>query len=51
MLCSCKSETISTIRFAQRAKAIKNKAVVNEQMQNDVNTLREVIKQLKVRFR
>ncbi|GJY21157.1 ARF guanine-nucleotide exchange factor GNOM-like protein, partial [Tanacetum coccineum] len=44
---SCKSETISTIRFAQRAKAIKNKAVVNEQMQNDVNTLREVIKQLK----
>ncbi|PWA76572.1 phragmoplast-associated kinesin-related protein [Artemisia annua] len=44
---SCKSETVSTIRFAQRAKAIKNKAVVNEQMQNDVNTLREVIKQLK----
>ncbi|XP_024986608.1 kinesin-like protein KIN-12A [Cynara cardunculus var. scolymus] len=44
---SCKSETFSTLRFAQRAKAIKNKAVVNEQMQDDVNTLREVIRQLK----
>ncbi|KAI3791167.1 hypothetical protein L2E82_04825 [Cichorium intybus] len=44
---SCKSETFSTLRFAKRAKAIKNKAVVNEQMQDDVNTLREVIRQLK----
>ncbi|KAJ9558986.1 hypothetical protein OSB04_013600 [Centaurea solstitialis] len=44
---SCRSETYSTLRFAQRAKAIKNKAVVNEQLQNDVNTLREVIRQLK----
>ncbi|KAL4591149.1 hypothetical protein LXL04_004099 [Taraxacum kok-saghyz] len=44
---SCKSETFSTLRFAKRAKAIKNKAVVNEQMQEDVNTLREVIRQLK----
>ncbi|KVI00429.1 Kinesin, motor domain-containing protein [Cynara cardunculus var. scolymus] len=44
---SCRSETFSTLRFAQRAKAIKNKAIVNEQMQNDVNTLREVIRQLK----
>ncbi|XP_010673319.2 kinesin-like protein KIN-12B [Beta vulgaris subsp. vulgaris] len=44
---SCKSETFSTLRFAQRAKAIKNKAVVNEVMQDDVNFLREVIKQLK----
>ncbi|GAB4851856.1 Kinesin-like protein KIN-12B [Ancistrocladus abbreviatus] len=45
---SCKSETFSTLRFAQRAKAIKNKAVVNEVMQDDVNFLREVIRQLKV---
>ncbi|XP_071690230.1 kinesin-like protein KIN-12B isoform X2 [Rutidosis leptorrhynchoides] len=44
---SCRSETLSTLRFAHRAKAIKNKAVVNEQMQNDVKTLREVIRQLK----
>ncbi|KAI7741621.1 hypothetical protein M8C21_017630, partial [Ambrosia artemisiifolia] len=43
----CKNETFSTLRFAQRAKAIKNKAVVNEKLQNDVNTLREVIRQLK----
>ncbi|KAE8701508.1 Kinesin-like protein KIN12B [Hibiscus syriacus] len=32
---SCKGETFSTLRFAQRAKAIKNKAVVNEVMQDD----------------
>ncbi|KAK9141043.1 hypothetical protein Scep_010724 [Stephania cephalantha] len=44
---SCKSETFSTLRFAQRAKAIKNKAVVNEVTQDDVNYLREVIRQLK----
>ncbi|KAM7266294.1 hypothetical protein ACFE04_004191 [Oxalis oulophora] len=44
---SCKSETFSTLRFAQRAKAIKNKAEVNEEMQDDVNTLREIIRQLK----
>ncbi|XP_035539114.1 kinesin-like protein KIN-12B [Juglans regia] len=43
----CKSETFSTLRFAQRAKAIKNKAVVNEVMQNDVNHLRKVIRQLR----
>ncbi|KAJ7957285.1 Kinesin-like protein [Quillaja saponaria] len=44
---SCKSETFSTLRFAQRAKAIKNKAVVNEVMQDDVNHMREVIRQLR----
>ncbi|CAN0898612.1 Kinesin-like protein KIN-12A [Linum grandiflorum] len=44
---SCKSETFSTLRFAQRAKAIKNKAVVNEEMEDDVNHLREVIQQLR----
>ncbi|KAL4561069.1 hypothetical protein LXL04_033231 [Taraxacum kok-saghyz] len=53
MLCAispsqcCRSETYSTLRFAQRAKDIKNKAVVNEQMQDNVNTLREVIRQLR----
>ncbi|KAK1258356.1 Kinesin-like protein KIN12B [Acorus gramineus] len=44
---SCKNETFSTLRFAQRAKAIKNKAVVNEVSQDDVNDLREQIRQLK----
>lgn len=44
---SCKSETLSTLRFAQRAKAIKNKATVNEEMQEDVNVLRKVIRQLR----
>ncbi|XP_042515728.1 kinesin-like protein KIN-12B isoform X2 [Macadamia integrifolia] len=44
---SCRSETLSTLRFAQRAKAIKNKAVVNEVTQDDVKVLREVIRQLK----
>ncbi|XP_027344341.1 kinesin-like protein KIN-12B isoform X2 [Abrus precatorius] len=44
---SCKSETFSTLRFAQRVKAIKNKAVVNEVMHDDVNQLREVIRQLR----
>ncbi|KAI3716452.1 hypothetical protein L1987_67345 [Smallanthus sonchifolius] len=44
---SCKSETLSTLRFAKRAKAIKNKAVVNEQMEDNVKSLREVIRQLK----
>jgi hypothetical protein len=36
------------LRFAQRVKAIKNKAVVNEVMHEDVNQLREVIRELKV---
>ncbi|KAK4585605.1 hypothetical protein RGQ29_023027 [Quercus rubra] len=44
---SCKSETFSTLRFAQRAKAIKNKAVVNEVVEENVNHLREVIRQLR----
>ncbi|XP_062186174.1 kinesin-like protein KIN-12A [Phragmites australis] len=44
---SCKSETLSTLRFAQRAKAIKNNAVINEEKVEDVNVLREQIRQLK----
>nr|CAB3484217.1 unnamed protein product [Digitaria exilis] len=43
----CKNETLSTLRFAQRAKAIKNNAVVNEEKVEDVNALREQIRQLK----
>ncbi|XP_052143864.1 kinesin-like protein KIN-12B [Oryza glaberrima] len=44
---NCKSETLSTLRFAHRAKDIKNNAVVNEQREDDVNVLREQIRQLK----
>ncbi|EPS69859.1 hypothetical protein M569_04902, partial [Genlisea aurea] len=44
---SCKNETLSTLRFAQRAKSIKNRAIVNEELQDDVNVLREVIRQLR----
>ncbi|KAL6548776.1 TRAFAC class myosin-kinesin ATPase superfamily [Orobanche gracilis] len=44
---ACKSETLSTLRFAQRAKSIKNKAIINEEMQEDVNVLREMIRQLR----
>ncbi|KAK7311432.1 hypothetical protein RJT34_09570 [Clitoria ternatea] len=44
---SCRSETFSTLRFAQRAKAIKNKAVVNEVREDDVKHLRQVIRQLR----
>ncbi|KAG5029417.1 hypothetical protein JHK87_012931 [Glycine soja] len=44
---SCKSETFSTLRFAQCVKDIKNKAVVNEVMHDDVNQLRDVICQLR----
>ncbi|CAA7400629.1 unnamed protein product [Spirodela intermedia] len=44
---SCKNESFSTLRFAQRAKAIKNKAIINEISQDDVHVLREQIRQLK----
>nr|AMS24240.1 kinesin 12-II protein [Marsilea vestita] len=44
---SCKNETLSTLRFAQRAKSIQNKAVINEETEDDVKMLREQIKQLK----
>ncbi|CAM6105350.1 unnamed protein product [Calypogeia fissa] len=44
---SCRSETLSTLRFAQRAKAVQNKAVVNEETSSDVGLLREQIRQLK----
>ncbi|CAK9267106.1 unnamed protein product [Sphagnum jensenii] len=45
---SCSSlETLSTLRFAQRAKFIQNNAVVNEDASGDVNGLRQQIQQLK----
>ncbi|KAM6169429.1 kinesin-like protein KIF15 [Rhynchocyon petersi] len=43
----CFGETLSTLNFAQRAKLIKNKAVVNEDTQGNVSQLQAEIKKLK----
>ncbi|GAB4859030.1 hypothetical protein Ancab_010498 [Ancistrocladus abbreviatus] len=45
-LCSA-SETLSTLRFAQRAKLIQNNAKVNEDASGDVTALQQEIIQLK----
>ncbi|KAL5720712.1 hypothetical protein ACHQM5_013355 [Ranunculus cassubicifolius] len=44
---SCSLETMSTLKFAQRAKFIKNNAIVNEDASGDVLTMRIEIQQLK----
>ena len=41
------SETLSTLKFAQRAKQIKNKALVNEEATGSVDTLKKEIRRLK----
>jgi len=41
------SETLSTLKFAQRAKMIKNKASVNEESSGNVESLKNEIKRLK----
>ncbi|GFP83657.1 kinesin-like protein kin12b [Phtheirospermum japonicum] len=41
------SETISTLRFGQRAKLMKNEPVVNEITEDDVNDLSDQIRNLK----
>ncbi|XP_024385089.1 kinesin-like protein KIN-12F isoform X2 [Physcomitrium patens] len=41
------SETLSTLKFAQRAKFIQNNAVINEEATGDVKGLQEQIQQLK----
>nr|XP_033786331.1 kinesin-like protein KIF15 isoform X2 [Geotrypetes seraphini] len=43
----CFGETLSTLQFAQRAKLIKNKAVVNEDTQGNVSQLQAEVKRLK----
>ncbi|VAI27018.1 unnamed protein product [Triticum turgidum subsp. durum] len=42
-----RSETLSTLRFGERAKLMPNKAVVNEISEDDVNGLSDQIRQLK----
>jgi hypothetical protein len=41
------SETLSTLKFAQRAKLIKNRAVVNEDTSGTVGILKEEVRRLK----
>ncbi|KAJ6765704.1 KINESIN FAMILY MEMBER 1A [Salix purpurea] len=43
----CSLETLSTLKFAQRAKFIKNNAIVNEDASGDVIVMRLQIQQLK----
>ncbi|XP_010270151.1 PREDICTED: kinesin-like protein KIN-12F [Nelumbo nucifera] len=43
----CKGETLSTLRFGQRAKCIQNVPVINEIREDDVNDLSDQIRQLK----
>ena len=44
---SCMGETISTLKFAQRAKLIKNKAVINEDSSGTIQLLKSDINRLK----
>ncbi|KAI9389029.1 hypothetical protein POPTR_009G156000v4 [Populus trichocarpa] len=43
----CSLETLSTLKFAQRAKFIKNNAIINEDALGDVIVMRMQIQQLK----
>lgn len=40
-------ETMSTLKFAQRAKMIKNKALINEEASGNVESLKKEIRRLK----
>lgn len=42
-------ETLSTVRFGQRVKSVRNKPVINEISEDDVNDLSDQIRQLKVK--
>ncbi|KAJ2056678.1 Kinesin-like protein kif15 [Coemansia sp. S146] len=44
------AETASTLRFAQRAKMIRNKAIVNQDMQGNVPQLQAEIQRLKLQI-
>ncbi|XP_015690068.2 kinesin-like protein KIN-12G [Oryza brachyantha] len=43
----CAAETLSTLKFAQRAKYIRNNAIINEDASGDVLSMRIQIQQLK----
>jgi kinesin family protein 15 len=43
----CQAETLSTLRFAQRAKQIRNKAVVNKDIQGNLLELQAEVRRLR----
>lgn len=43
---SCQGESLSTLRFAKRAKMIKNKAIVNQDIHGSLEDMRAEIKRL-----
>lgn len=43
----CYAETLSTLRFAQRAKQIKNKAIVNKDVQGNIFELQSEVRRLR----
>ncbi|CAA7015568.1 unnamed protein product [Microthlaspi erraticum] len=46
----CTNETLSTLKFAQRAKLIQNNAEVNEDASGDVTALQQEIRKLKIQL-
>ena len=46
--CRNSGDTLRTLRFGQRGKFIRNKPVINEITEDDVNGLSDQIRQLKV---
>lgn len=46
----CLAETLSTLKFAQRAKAIRNSAVLNEEASGSIEALQREITQLKAQL-
>ncbi|KAL6637861.1 hypothetical protein ACP70R_025433 [Stipagrostis hirtigluma subsp. patula] len=49
--CCCAAETLSTLKFAQRAKYIRNNAIINEDASGDVLSMRLQIQNLKKEVR
>lgn len=47
---TCFGETLSTLRFAERAKLVKNQAIINEDTVGTIKELREEIKSLKTQL-
>ncbi|CAG9311328.1 unnamed protein product [Blepharisma stoltei] len=47
---TCFGETLSTLRFAERAKLVKNQAVINEDTVGTIKELREEVKNLKIQL-
>eukprot|EP00854_Cymbomonas_tetramitiformis_P010742 gene10742-12711_t len=47
----CAAETLSTLKFAQRAKCIRNKAVINEDSVEDPTALKAEVQQLKAELK